>query len=534
VLFKKINHTYIIAGLLTIYICTQVYCIHQLTANYDETNFLNYGVSLLKLQRKKDIVKYESKLPVTALNALPRAVEQVFHPGLKKPDSTDDITAGRYVSLFAAVILSLVIFHWANLLYGRKPAFFSFIIFLLCPNFLAHGIFVSPDIFACLFMLLSLFFLWKFNQEKNIKYFFYASIVTGFAEISKFSMIHLFILFPLIQLLIYFIHKKNNPGLKINIRLTGILILIFIGSNWFIISASHLFYQLFLPLNSYHFISPAFQKIQSALHAVGNYIPVPLPSSYISSMDAVMYFDHLGGGMPGSLNGPSYILGKSSVHGFWYYYFVALFYKLPVPVLLLLVYAFITYFKKISWKKFTEKEIYLLVPSLYFLIYMNFFYSTQVGIRHILIILPLLYIFTGVFFSQLKSGVEKYVSYALVTWQCISVLLYFPHFLPYTNEFILNKKMAYKKIADTNLCYGEGKKYLSEYLSENPDAKYLPDKIEQGKIVMELGEMLNLNIKTMGKYDWVRTFTPVDHIHSQYLVFQISEAAADSLQKIKK
>ena len=531
---KHFNHTILIGVLLFTYICIQIYCIHQLSENYDEVSFYNYGVTILKLQSKKDIAKYESKLPITALNVLPRAVEQIFQPKLKKNNSIDDITKGRYISLIAAIVLSLVIYYWSNLLYGKTSALFSFILFLICPNFLAHGIFVSSDIFACLFMLLSFYFLWKYNNQKKISCFFYASLFTAFAEISKFSMFHLFILFPLIQLLVVINNKKYNPGLKINFKKTITLIFIFLFTNWFIISVSHLFYQMFIPLNDYHFVSPAFQKIQNDFHAIGNYIPVPLPSSYINSMDAVMFYDHLGGGNAQSLNGPPYILGNNSANGFWYYYFVVLFYKLPVPLLIILLFALILLIKKFSSQNFINKEIYLLIPSLYFLLYMSFFYKTQVGIRHLIIIFPLLYIFIGIVFSNIKSLKEKYLSYTLITWQIISVAIYFPHFLPYTNEFILNKKMAYKKIADTNLCYGEGKKFLAEYFAKNPDAKYLPEKIEAGKIVMEVNEMLNLNIKTMGKFDWVKSLTPADHIHSQYLVFNVSEDTADSLQKIYK
>ena len=530
---KYFNHTILIGFFLFAYICVQSYCIHQLSENYDEVSFYNYGVTILKFQSKKDIIKYESKLPITALNALPRAVEQLFNRSLKKTDSTDDIRKGRYISLIATIILSLVIYCWAKILYGKNAALLSFVLFLICPNFLAHGIFVSSDIFACLFMLLNFFFLWKFNQQKKIVFFFYASLFTALAEISKFSMFHLFILFPLIQTFVYINDKKNIPGLKINYKKTFALIAIFIFTNWFIITASHLFFQMFVPLNDYHFTSPAFQKLQSVFHSIGNYIPVPFPSSYVSSMDAVMYYDHLGGGNAGSLNGPPYILNSSSANGFWYYYFVVLFYKLPVPLLIILLLSITAFIKNFTWKNFINKEIYLLVPSLYFLLYMNFFYKTQVGIRHIIIILPLLYIFTGVFFSNIKSVQKKYFSYALIAWQMISIALYFPDFLPYTNEFILNKKMAYKKIADTNLSYGEGEKYLAAYLAKNPDAKYLPEKIETGKIIMEVNEMLNLDIQTMGKYDWAKSLTPIDHIHSQYLIFQVSEATADSLRKIQ-
>jgi hypothetical protein len=54
-------------------------------------------------------------------------------------------------------------------------------------------------------------------------------------------------------------------------------------------------------------------------------------------LDAVIYFDRLGGGVPGSLNGATYILGEQSRFGFWYYYLVSFFYKLPIPTLLIWV-----------------------------------------------------------------------------------------------------------------------------------------------------------------------------------------------------
>jgi len=127
---------------------------------------------------------------------------------------------------------------------------------------------------------------------------------------------------------------------------------------------------------------------------------------------------------------------------------------------------------------------------------------------------------------------KKFILYFLFACQVSSVFSYFPHFLPYTNEFVTNKKMAYKKIADTNLCYGEGTRYLLNYLTENKEAVYLPDKIMSGKIVIEVNEMLNLSIATMYRYDWVHSLKPVTHIHSQYLVFNVSQNVADSLQKL--
>ncbi len=310
------------------------------------------------------------------------------------------------------------------------------------------------------------------------------------------------------------------------------MLFLFALINWFVICAAHLFYGMFIPLGDYHFRSTAFQHFQSILHVTGNWLPVPLPSSYIESMDLVIYLDHVGGGRAGSTIGPVYLLGKSSMDGFWYYYFVVFLYKLPLPVLLIIGLTCISFIQKRSRHSFLANEMFLIIPAIYFLIYLDFFYSTQIGIRHIMIILPLIYIFMGFFVQQMNTKRARYFVCTLLIYELVSVGLYFPHFLPYTNELITNKKLAYKKIADTNICYGEGQKYLIQYMRAHPEAVYMPSKITRGRIIMEVNEMLNLNILTMRKYDWATQLIPADHIHSQYLIFDISAATADSLQKI--
>lgn len=502
-----------------------------MSINYDEGSFAAYGTTLLKLQREKDIVLYESKLPITTLNMLPRAVEQLLKPGLTKswPQAQIDIVHGRYISLLFSIFLGLLIFAWSKKLYNEKTAFFVLLTYLSCPNFLSHGIFVSSDIFACFFMTASLFYLWLFFIERKFKYFVIMSFATGFAEISKFSMFHLFLLIPVlfaIQLL-YQTRQNHVNGFGLKKLCTYTVLFVFI--NWFLICSSHLFYEMFVPLNSYTFKSEGFKTLQFFFNKALPKFPVPLPSSYIRSMDAVMYFDHLGGGVGGSLNGEPYILGKSSVHGFWYYYLVAIFFKAPIPLLLLWVVSLSFVFIRFSRKTFFQNDIFLLLPALYFLIYMNVFYSTQVGIRHLLIIFPLLFILSGRIISLLITGTKQYFLCFLVVFQCISVFRYFPHFLPYTNEFIIDKKFAYRKIADTNICYGEGTNFLRRYMAKHPDVVYMPEKPIAGKVILEVNEMLNLNIATVHKYDWANALVPIDHIHSQYLIFYLSKNLTDSI-----
>jgi len=518
--------------MLLVYTAIQVYCINQLSVSYDERSFASYGTTLLKFQAQKDVLQYESKLPITALNMIPRAAEQLLRPGLVKawPYSEQDIINGRYVSLIVTILLGLVIFSWSSKLYNEKTAFYVTLTYLLCPNFMAHGIFVSSDIYACFFMTVALYCSWLFFHQGRFRYFILMCVSTGLAQISKFSMFHLFLIIPILFTVQLLYQKKHQAG-GIKLKTMASYFVLFLLINWIIICASHLFFQVFLPIKYYEFKSNSFKNLQQILNNFFPTLPVPLPSSYISSMDAVMYFDDLGGGVRGSLNGAPYILGKSSVHGFWYYYFVALFFKVPVSLLILWIGSIAVFFKRFERNTFFKNEIFLLVPIFYYLAYMSFFYSTQVGIRHLLVIFPFLFIFSGKIILYLTTGRKQFVLFLLIIYQAISVLRYFPHFLPYTNEFIVNKKLAYKKIADTNICYGEGDKFLKDFLKKQPGAVYMPEKPTAGKVVLEINEMLNLNIAAAHKYDWAGSLMPVDHVHSQYLVFDVEKATADSLQK---
>src|SRR5438046_8660219 len=112
---KIFQYKRLAAIMLIAYSALQVFCINQLSINYDEGSIASYGTTILKFQREKNVLLYESKLPITALNMIPRAVEQFFNPGLKKPwpQSLSDIIYGRYISLFISILLGLVIFRWS-------------------------------------------------------------------------------------------------------------------------------------------------------------------------------------------------------------------------------------------------------------------------------------------------------------------------------------------------------------------------------------------------------------------------------------
>jgi hypothetical protein len=149
--------------------------------------------------------------------------------------------------------------------------------------------------------------------------------------------------------------------------------------------------------------------------------------------------------------------------------------------------------------------------------------KAQIGIRFALVLLPLFYIFAGSLLKEasLLSVRLKAIFVFLLTYLAVSMFSYYPHYLSYFNESVWDRKMAYKVLADSNIDWGQGKKYFKEYMKNNPDAQFEPSFPIPGKIVVGVNKLTG--VIDRGKYRWLKdNFEPVGHIGHSYLVYQIS------------
>ncbi len=142
----------------------------------------------------------------------------------------------------------------------------------------------------------------------------------------------------------------------------------------------------------------------------------------------------MGLGKPES-GGDGYILGSKSVTGFWYYYFVVLFFKTPIPVILCFLFFLWSYRKRQT--VFFEKEFVFLTVMAWFLIYFNFFYNSQVGIR------AYYYDISFVICTVRKIAdwlcTKKILVSFLALYSVATFYFYFPNLIAYSNEFLLPK-----------------------------------------------------------------------------------------------
>lgn len=511
--------------LFAVYFINGIIVINLNSVASDETDHLYYGQRMLKGQPQK-VNPYEdaSTMPISALNALPRAVEQLLSPGLKKTDGgISDAIHGRYITLLICVLAGVFIYRWSKELFGEKGGLFSLFLFVFCPNLQSNIPLVGTDAYAMLFTLSSAFYFRKFVLYSGWRNFIFFSIQIGLAQVAKQSLFLLPVFFGVIALAVLLQRGSLINRFKINLGRLALFTLIVLA----IINIAFLFDGSGQSLSQYNFRSTTFQNIQQ--WSILNKIPLPLPVPFIEGFDLVKHMLSMGSGNP-EVSGRSYLLGNYFTgNSLWYYYSVVILFKTPLTVLLMLFAILIVYLKKPFSKTNFFTTGYPLLIAFFFIIFISLNNTSQHGLRHLLMIYPLFYVCFGQVMNwkilQSKITLALIVLYSLVTFY-----FYFPNLLSYTNELIWDKKNAYKVLASTNIDHGQCYFALNKYLSGHHQVKWPGASPQAGEFILGINDYLDL--KMTGKYTWLRQFEPVDHVDHCYLLFRVTEA--DLLQKHSK
>jgi hypothetical protein len=485
----------------------------------DEGDHYNYAVRFAKGHPEK-VRPFDdaSTMPLSVVSTIPRIFEQVVHPNIKKTDNgRSDVIHGRYLTLIVCLFIGLIVYRWSRALYGEKGGLFSLFFFAFCPNISAHASLVTTDAYSALFTVLPAYYFWKYFRSTTVADFFWFAFWLSVAQLAKQSLTWLY---PIFLLLGLFAILGGARPIK-DLRRFTLLSFVFLITTIFVLNVGFQFNQTGRSLHAYEFKSRFFSSLANNSGFLGE-IPLPLPTPYLQGLDYTKNMDEMGGGHPESSE-KIYLLGESRTgKGFPYYYLVTGFFKTPLPLLIAILAAIVLLFRNGS-AAFRSKELFVVFPVLCFLVYFNLFYRSQVGLRHILMIFPLLFVLAGNL-ANIPLRKQWYIAVilGLATWSIADFYYFFPHLIPFTNEFVPRKKMAYRIMADSNLDYEQATAYRDRYLTEHPEIKYAPSRPTAGRFLIRLSDLLDL--KNEGQYQWLRAnFEPADHLVFTYLIFNISE-----------
>lgn len=501
--------------LFAIYLINGVIYIHSNSLVSDESEHLDYGLRILKGQPQKVYFDDASNQPVSALNAIPRAVEQVFNPGLKKTDGgISDTIHGRYITLLICIFIGVYVYKWSREMFGEKAGLLSLFLFTFCPNLQANIPLVGTDAYAVLFVLTSAYYFRKFILFSGWRNFILFSTHIGLALTVKQSLFLLPLFFSFIALVVIVQRGSLKTKLLLNLKRA----LLFIVINLFIINAAFLFKGTGTALSQYKFKSETFRDIQQ-WPVIGS-IPFPLPVPFVEGYDGVRYMIGIGSGHA-EVSARSYLLGEYFTgNSKWYYYSVVILFKTPLAVLVMLAAVVVAYLKKPFSRQNFFTTGYPLSLAFFFIIFISLNNTSQHGLRHLLMIYPLFYISFGQFFNW-RMPRRGIILSIVVFYSILTFYRYFPNLLSYTNELIWNKKNAYKVLASVNINHGQGYYALTRFMSTHPTFRSPDATPAPGEYVVSINDYLDLYNRK--KHEWLNNFAPYDHVNHCYLLFRITE-----------
>jgi hypothetical protein len=425
-----------------------------------------------------------------------------------------------------SMLVAFMVFYWSRELYGFIPALFSLGLYILDPNIIAHSQLVTTDIYVTGMILFSTYWLWKFANHRSWQNGLLCALMLGVAQLAKYTAVTLYPLF-LIALIVYDLPTTRKAFEKDGWRAIANVVsryfryaLVAAVMSVLMINVGFLFNRTFTPLRDYSFRSDLFKSVQSKVSFV---VPVPYP--YLEGLDWITQREHDNEGF-----GRIYMLGQTRLgQGFPGYYFVASLLKLPIATQIILIAAFIVYFRDEERRKhFLQDECIILLPVLFYTINFNFFYRAQIGIRHYLIVFPLLYVFAGSLFKNwnLFERKQKLAIAALGLYLLVSVLSYYPYYISYFNEIVWDRKMAYKFLADSNIDWGQDRFILLKYRQEHPEVSRAPEKpapiTKTTRYFLYVNYLVGIT-RDPDTYRWLReNFEPIDTIAPSYLLFEIT------------
>jgi len=437
------------------------------------------------------LIKDISAIPLLFLNPkLPEIPENLKYENIqwefgsnflfKTGNDPDKITfwARNAVLIFNTLSLFLV-FVFIKKVLGLKAAFFSLLIFIFAPNFVAHSSLVTFDVPLSLFIILSILsfsiFLKKFVEDNSwLPYFLFSVIFTSLALLVKFQALFLALsLFLGGLIFVWFKEKKKLAKYIIQFTIFGFCV-VFVVGFWCGVHTLNMGVEGLIHQIGYSYPSEwpkigkkVLEKIVSLdiflLNGIVEYlVGVMMMISRVSGAWQATYFmgNVYGSEGAGVLYFPILFLTKETL-GFL------------IAILFVIVLNSVNFFRRKG--NFRQKIIecfqnpFFSLCFVFILVYSAFSLSIKlnIGIRHLFPVTFLFYILVG---NGAKTLNRKFVSLFLIClcFHILSFTITYPYFLSYYNILGGGTWNGYQIATDSNYDWGgQDVKRLAKWLREN-------------------------------------------------------------------
>ncbi len=465
----------VLCGLALVLGVQLVAAVRQWSITSDEINHLHAGYRYLTCgdfgwnPEHPPLLKLVAALPLLAMQvndpapgacgmANSKAID--FHVGhdftFANPERM--LMAGRAAaSLFVFALLALVWFG-ARKMFGVEAALIAASLLVFDPSMLAHGALVTTDMAATFGFLAAVLALYFYLESRVGFYLIITGVATGIALAVKHSSVllapALLALAILDPVFVSSAEKSRARRILENLAAVVIVGLIAVAVLWMTYGVRYAARPNGAETWANESVADSNSMLATRITPALERAHL-LPEAYLKGFQDILVD-------PEVMPRPAFLLGRVYRGGRWFYFPVAALIKFSAVVL---IFALAACFSWRFWKKNRRELLFLIVPPAIFLA-ASCASDINMGIRHILPVLPFLILFgasgTWVLLSRYKNGLA--VCAVAVFLHAASSLHAFPNYIAYSNEFWGGPSNTYRYLADSNVDWGQSMKEAKAYL----------------------------------------------------------------------
>ncbi|PIR73773.1 MAG: hypothetical protein COU40_00685 [Candidatus Moranbacteria bacterium CG10_big_fil_rev_8_21_14_0_10_35_21] len=476
------------------------------------------------------------------------------------------------------VILGLFIFKFTNEFYGISAGLLAFIFYIFSPNILGHNHYVTTDLGIAAFIVFVFYYFIKFIKRPSWKNTAYFGIFLGLVQLVKFSSVLIFPVFGLVILTYSWVKIPDDKktSFKIKMKTFGE----YLGKFSLALILSLILVWILYFANDFNMPKEKLPEIVNHYFAVDNtaakfskHIIFSLNDNYFLRPAAAYVFGVFRVFQRVVVGNVTYYFGEVSTDGFFSYFPIVYLLKEPLPILLLIGFAFFTstteIFKKIflaikskritllkEFSHYIRNNIveFTLLTFIFLYLFTSILGRLNIGFRHLFPIIPLIYILTA---KKIVENKQRFKNNYLVISTFFFLIFYFifgtflayPNYVSYFNEAGGGPKNGYHYVTDSNADWGQDLIRLREFLNKKPEIEkirvdyfgiadinyYLGDKFEpwwSSRRPIEPGwYAISTFFRQEGIYDkrktdnqsyrWLLNYKPVYQVGTSILIYNI-------------
>lgn len=341
--------------------------------------------------------------------------------------------------------------------FGPRGALISLIVVAACPTLLGHGHLVTTDVIAAVLIFLAACAWSRVVEQPGWDGAVWCGFLVGCALLAKFSALVLLPLLVLIAGVVLLRERLTVPGsprgrMARRLACLGIVLAVSLGVLWS--GYRFRFNPSPDPTFAYDWDSlPAERSLTRRAVDVARRAHL-LPEAYLYGLARVDDHNSWGHG--------SFLLGRTSSKGWWWYFPFAFLVKTPVSTLVLMTLTAVLWVRKSRQEMLSDGVLLLPVAMLGLLAVTS---RINIGFRHVYPMLPFLAVLCGgAAGSALVSGLRSRGLLILVSGAILECVAVAPFWLGYFNGPSRLLAEPREMLVDSNLDWGQDLARLKAYM----------------------------------------------------------------------